>query len=33
MLIEVLSHCRFLRLLVFDVTSVAIEADVQGILC
>ena len=31
MLIEVLSHW-FLNLLVFDVISVAIEADVQGIL-
>ena len=30
-LIEVLSH-RFQNLLVFDVTSVTIEADVQGIL-
>ena len=30
--IEVFSHCRFLRLLVFDVRSVAIEPDVQGIL-
>ena len=27
------SHCRFLRLLVSDVRSVAIEPDVQGILC
>ena len=32
MSIEVLSH-RFLHLLVFDVMSVAIEADVQAILC
>ena len=30
--IEVLSH-RFLYILVFDVVSVAIEADVQGIVC
>ena len=33
MLIEVLSHCIFLDCLVFDVISVAIETDVQGILC
>ena len=30
--IEVFSHCRFLRLLVSDVRSVAIDPDVQGIL-
>ena len=30
MLIVVLSHCKFLNLLVFDVISVM---DVQGILC
>ena len=31
--IEVLSHCRFLCFHVSDVISVAVEADVQGILC
>ena len=31
--IEVLSHYRFLCFLFSDVGSVAIEADVEGILC